>query len=162
LDSILILRVLVLLALANGAPVIASRLMGQTAAWPLDFQKTFADRRRIFGASKTIRGFCAAVAAAAGAAPLLGLSWLVGAVTAAASMAGDLFSSFVKRRLAMPPSSSATGLDQIPESLFGALAARLFLPLTWTEVAIVTVAFFFGQIVVSRLFYAIGLRNEPY
>jgi hypothetical protein len=45
-------------------------------------------------------------------------------------MAGDLFSSFLKRRLNLPPSSPALGLDQVPESLFPLLACRYSLPLT--------------------------------
>jgi CDP-2,3-bis-(O-geranylgeranyl)-sn-glycerol synthase len=51
-------------------------------------------------------------------APIIGLEWNIGAVVGSAAMAGDLFSSFVKRRVHLPASSRATGLDQIPESLF--------------------------------------------
>ncbi|MCI4679366.1 CDP-archaeol synthase [Rhodoblastus acidophilus] len=157
-----ILRALVLLAVANSAPVIAARLMGGVAAWPLDFNQAFPDARPILGPAKTIRGIVASVGATAGAAPLLGLDWRSGALIAAASMAGDIFSSFVKRRLRLPASSKATGLDQIPEALFGALAAQLALPLTLFDVLLTILAFFLGQIVFSRLFYKIGLRKEPY
>ena len=38
--------------------------------------------------------------------------------------AGDLFSSFVKRRLDLASSSMAIGLDHIPESFFPLLASR--------------------------------------
>jgi hypothetical protein len=37
---------------------------------------------------------------------------------------GAPLSSFIKRRLALVPSSQAIGLDQIPESLFPLLACR--------------------------------------
>jgi hypothetical protein len=157
-----ILRALVLLTVANSAPVIATRIIGRTAAWPVDFGGAFPDGRRIFGASKTIRGVAIALVVTACAAPLLDLPWHSGAAIAAASMAGDLLSSFIKRRLGMAPSSRATGLDQFPESLFGALAARLALPLTLADLMVTTLAFFLGQLVFSRLFYAIGLRDEPY
>ena len=39
----------------------------------------------------------------------------IGLLVAATAMAGDLLSSFLKRRLALAPSSQAIGLDQIPE-----------------------------------------------
>jgi len=157
-----ILRALVLLGVANGAPVIARRLLGDSAASPVDFNGKFFDGMPIFGPSKSIQGIVAAIVATACVAPALQLPWGVGAVTAAACMAGDLFSSFVKRRLGMQSSSRAIGLDQVPEALFGALAAQFALPLTMADIAAVTLAFFIGQIVLSRIFFAIGLRQHPF
>ena len=43
---------------------------------------------------------------------LLGLSLATGGLVAALAMIGDLFSSFVKRRLKFPSSSQAIGLDR--------------------------------------------------
>jgi CDP-2,3-bis-(O-geranylgeranyl)-sn-glycerol synthase len=151
-----------LLAVANGAPVIARRLLGEKAASPFDFDRKFFDGLPIFGPSKTIEGIAAALVATACVAPALGLSWWVGAITAIACMAGDLFSSFVKRRLGMRSSSQAIGLDQIPEALFGALAVRPALPLTLTDVAVVTFAFLIGQMILSRISFAVGLRKHPF
>ena len=162
MNPYLILLALVLLAVANSAPVVASWIFGRTAAWPLDFNRVFHDGQPVFGPSKTIRGVVVAITGTACAAPLIGLSWRSGALIAAASMAGDLLSSFVKRRLRMPPSSRAPFLDQIPESLFGALAARLALPLTPPDIVVTTLVFFAAQVVFSRLSYQIGLRKEPY
>src|ERR1017187_1816717 len=90
-----ILQMMALLTLANGAPVVAKKVFGGRFSLPLDCGVRFFDGRPLFGPSKTFRGI--AVAMAAGAA-----------------MAGDLSSSFVKRRLNRPPSSQAQGLDQIP------------------------------------------------
>ncbi|WP_374548113.1 CDP-archaeol synthase [Rhodoblastus sp.] len=154
--------VLVLLTAANSAPVIAKCVLGQAAAWPVDFGLVFVDGQPLFGRSKTFRGLVVAVAFAAGAAPMMGLAWRVGAATAAASMTGDLFSSFVKRRLRLAPSSMAPILDQLPEALFGTLAAACVLPLRPAEIAVCVAAFIVGQMVVSRAAYALGLRNEPY
>src|SRR6478736_778738 len=50
------------------------------------------------------------------------------------AMAGDLFSSFVKRRLHLASSSMAIGLDHIPESLFPLLASRWLLPLNILDI----------------------------
>ena len=77
-------------------------------------------------------------------------------------MAGDLFSSFCKRRFGLPSSSRASGLDQIPESLLPLLACRNLLALTITDIAVCVVMFVVGEIVLSRLLYAVHLRDRPY
>jgi CDP-2,3-bis-(O-geranylgeranyl)-sn-glycerol synthase len=77
-------------------------------------------------------------------------------------MAGDLFSSFIKRRIGYPPSSKALGLDQIPESLFPALACKSILALTFTDVILIVALFSVGNLLVSRLLYKIHLRDEPH
>ena len=62
-------------------------------------------------------------------------SWMgVGILTTTCAMAGDLFSSFVKRRLHLASSSMAIGLDHIPEFLFPLLASLLLLPLSILDV----------------------------
>ena len=93
---------------------------------------------------------------------ILGLDWRVGAIIGSMAMVGDLFSSFIKRRLGMTPSSMALGLDQIPESLFPLLACRGWLSLGLVDIAITVTLFFAGKIVLSRLFFALGLRDRPY
>jgi hypothetical protein len=77
-------------------------------------------------------------------------------------MAGDLFSSFCKRRLGLPSSSRASGLDQIPESLLPLLACRDLLGLTAADIAVCVVMFVAGEVVLSRLLYAFRLRDRPY
>ncbi len=100
--------------------------------------------------------------AAAFAAPLLGFAWSLGLVIGAAAMAGDLFSSFLKRRLGMPPSSRAWGLDQIPESLFPALACMVDLDLTLADVMLIVFLFTVGGQALSLLLFRIRLRDHPY
>ena len=162
MDLGLISQVLVLLAVANSAPVILKNIFGETAAWPLDFDCRLKDGQPLLGKSKTIRGVVSAIICTAGSAPLIGLDWWIGALTAAGAMAGDLLSSFIKRRLAMRPSGMAPGLDQIPEAFFGALAARAAVEIGLADITIITLAFFCGQVIVSRGAHAIGLRHEPY
>jgi hypothetical protein len=77
-------------------------------------------------------------------------------------MAGDLLSSFVKRRLNLPPSSKATGLDQLSESLLPLLACRQLVDLSAADIVVAAVIFFVGEIAFARLFYALNLREEPY
>ncbi|WP_245471213.1 CDP-archaeol synthase [Bradyrhizobium genosp. SA-3] len=95
-------------------------------------------------------------------APLIGLDLTIGAIVAVAAMAGDLFSSFVKRRLNSPPSSQALGLDQIPESVFPMLACRGALSLTIADVALGVGIFFIGAVILSRFLFRVHLRDEPY
>ena len=128
----------------------------------LDGNLRFADGRRLFGPSKTIRGAILAVLATAAGAVILGLDWRVGAIIGSMAMAGDLFSSFIKRRLGMASSSMALGLDQIPESLFPLVACRGWLSLGLVDIAVAVALFFAGEIVLSRLFFALGLRDRPY
>ena len=159
---LLILQLLVLLTLANGAPVIAKKISGGYFAFPLDFGVAFFDGRPVFGSSKTIRGLAVAVLATTAIAPLVGFDLMIGAIVAAAAMAGDLLSSFVKRRMNLAPSSQALGLDQIPESLFPMLACRGALSLTTVDIALGVLFFFVGEIFLSRLLFRIHLRDRPY
>jgi CDP-2,3-bis-(O-geranylgeranyl)-sn-glycerol synthase len=77
-------------------------------------------------------------------------------------MGGDLFSSFVKRRLNLAPSSMAIGLDQIPESLAPLVAVRLLAPLTTLDIVVATAIFFVGELLLSRLLYQLNIREKPY
>jgi len=157
-----LLQSLVLLTLANGTPVVAKKVLGARLAWPLDGGANFLDGRPVFGRSKTLRGIALSVLVTAAGAPLLGLGPAIGALAGGATMAGDLFSSFCKRRLAMPPSSRATGLDQIPEALFPLLACRGALSLSVADIGIGVVIFTVGEILASRLLYRWHLRDRPY
>lgn len=153
---------MVLLTLANGTPVVVKKVLGQSLALPLDGGLAFLDGRPLFGPSKTIRGIVFSVLVTALGAPLIGLDWSVGAIVAAAAMAGDLCSSFVKRRLNFPPSSRALGLDQLPESLLPLLACRAALALTAVDIALGVGIFFVGELVLSWILYRAHLRDEPY
>ncbi len=157
-----ILQLMVLLTLANGTPVVAKKIFGSRLALPVDFGATFFDGRAVFGASKTFRGIVVAVLSTMAGAPLIGLDPMIGLTVAAAAMAGDLFSSFVKRRLNLPPSSQALGLDQIPESLLPMLACRDALSLTAIDITLGIAVFFAGELVLSRLLFRAHLRDEPY
>jgi len=155
-------QLLILLALANGSPVIAKRILSETFARPLDGNAKFVYGRPLLGASKTIRGVIVSLLVTALSAPLLGLDVRIGLLVAAAAMAGDLLSSFMKRRLGLTPSSRAIGLDQIPESLFPLLACRSVLALTAIDIATGCAIFFVGELLLSRFFFRLRLRDRPY
>jgi CDP-2,3-bis-(O-geranylgeranyl)-sn-glycerol synthase len=159
---ILILELLVLLTLANGTPVIAKRLLGKFLDQPLDGGITFLDGQPLLGPSKSVRGIVLSILITTALAPAVGLEWKIGLVVSSMAMAGDLFSSFVKRRLRYPPSTRATGLDQIPESLFPTLACRTLLELTAFEISMVVAVFFVGEIVLSKLLFELHVRDRPF
>lgn len=162
MDYRAVAQLLILLLLANGSPVIAKRVLGETFARPLDNHAGFIDGRPLFGASKTIRGIVVSLLVTTLGAPLLGLEFRIGLLVAATAMAGDLLSSFLKRRLDLAPSSRATGLDQIPESLFPLLACRSALSLTVMDIAAGCAIFFVGEVLLSYLFFRLRLRDRPY
>jgi CDP-2,3-bis-(O-geranylgeranyl)-sn-glycerol synthase len=157
-----ILQLLTLLVLANGTPVVAKKILGERLAYPLDGGVEFVDGRPLLGRSKTMRGVVLAVLVTTAGAPLVGLEWVVGFLVGSLAMAGDLLSSFLKRRMALPPSSRASGLDQLPEALLPLLACRNLLSLTMADIATGVGLFFIGEVLLSRVFYALRLRDRPY
>jgi hypothetical protein len=156
-----ILQSVVLLMVANGAPVIAKKILGSRFAYPLD-AGLMLGQQPLLGSSKTIRGVLVSIFFTTASAPVVGLHPKIGALVAGAAMAGDLFSSFVKRRLDLQPSSHALGLDQVPESLIPLLACRAVLSLTVTDIALAVGIFFVGELLLSRLLYKAHLRDRPY
>jgi hypothetical protein len=162
MQPFVILQLMALLTLANGTPVLAKRLFGHHLARPLDGGVRFVDGRPLLGTSKTIRGVVLAVLVTSVGALVIGVEWKIGALVGSIAMAGDLFSSFLKRRINLPPSSRAIGLDQVPESLFPLLACRDALSLTAMDIALTVAIFFVGELLLSRLLYRVHIRDQPY
>lgn len=161
-DLSLSLRLLLLLGVANIAPIVTKLLLGTRWNMPLDSGRSFIDGRPLLGPSKTVRGFVSAVAGAAIASVLLGFSPALGIKVGIFTMLGDALSSFVKRRLGVAPSGRATGIDQIPEALLPLLMISSALDLSWPQIALITFAFFALEIPLSRLMFRLKLRNRPY
>ena len=162
MQPFIILQLLVLLMLANGTPVIAKKVLGDRYSYPLDGNVRFADGRPLFGRSKTIRGLALAILVTTAGGSLIGLGWKTGILVGGFAMAGDLVSSFSKRRLNLPSSSRASGLDQVPEALFPLLACRRLLSLAAADIAVCVVIFVVGEVLLSRVLYAWHVRDRPY
>ncbi len=154
--------ILVMLVAANGAPVLTARCLGPRLAWPVDGGRTLPDGNPLFGSSKTWRGVIAILGASTVAAALLGYSAGFGLAFGALVMAGDLLSSFLKRRRGLPASSRATGLDQLPESLLPALFTTAYLGLDWWWAPLWAAAFMLLEIVVSKPLFLLHIRKRPY
>ena len=159
---IALVQALVLVLMANGAPVLAARLLGKRASAPVDRGCLLPDGRPLLGPSKTWRGLVLGVLVPALGAPVLGVERQVGALIGALAMAGDLNSSFLKRRLGVPPSGAAPGIDQVPESLLPLLGASGVLGLSLVEVIVGSALFWAGEAILSPLLFRLGLRDRSY
>jgi len=161
-NLLLIIDVLLLLLAANGAPVLVARVLGERWAWPVDGGARFTDGRPLFGPSKTWRGLLSGVLLTAIVSQLLGFGLLLGMLFGAASLAGDLSSSFIKRRLGVVSSDRALLLDQIPEALLPLLVCRQLLGLDLWSMAWLVLLFVVGALLLSRIMYRFGIRRRPY
>lgn len=156
------LRVLLLLSVANIAPIVLKGMLGEQWNTPVDFGRTFVDGRPLLGRSKTWRGVAAALLAGTVAAPVLGFAPELGALAALLAMVGDALASFVKRRLAIAPSGRAVGLDQVPEALLPLLVLQPLLGLPWPVLAGVVLAFALLETPLAWLSHRFGLKDRPY
>lgn len=160
--TIELLQLLLLIIIANGAPILISAMLGDVFDIAVDFGWKLPDGQRIFGSSKTWRGVVAAFLTTPIAAWLLGFSPETGLLIAFYAILGDLISSFIKRRLSLPPSSMALLLDQIPESLFPALMLKDVFNLDISSILLLVAIFIIMELTLSKLLYHWGLRNRPY
>jgi len=153
---------LVLVGAANTAPLVAKKVLGSRWATPIDGGIVLADGAPLFGASKTIRGVLVGVLAPALLAPIFGYALVDGVLVGAGAMGGDLLSSFCKRRMKLPPSSRAVGLDQLPEVLLPAWLVRDAFGLGIAEVALTGGLFLVLEVVLAKVAFRIHLRDRPY
>lgn len=158
----MIVELLLLIIAANGAPVLISYLFHHRASLPVDFGLELADKKPCFGANKTWRGLLSSLIATALLAELLGFDYLTGLQVSALAMAGDLFSSFIKRRLGKKSGSRFLVLDQLPESFLPAWLLMDEFNLGFIQVVILVAAFFIIEQVLSVLFYKLGVRKNSY
>ncbi len=119
-------KILFLLWLINFAPVFLAHLLGPRWNAPIDGRRTHRDGRPLLGPHKTIRGFLAALLMGTIAGIAMDFSWWTGFVCALLSMAGDLTSSYIKRRRDLPSGSLVPGLDQFFEGAFPLIFLAFF------------------------------------
>lgn len=113
-------QLLLFIIIANASPVFARILLDEKLNLPVDLGVRLRDDNPLFGSAKTWRGICAALMMTTIAAVVLNYSLETGLLIASYAVLGDLFSSFIKRRFALLPSSKVPLLDQVPESFFPA------------------------------------------
>ncbi|MCP5162552.1 MAG: CDP-archaeol synthase [Hahellaceae bacterium] len=155
-------ELLLLLLACHGAPVVAARLFGSVAAWPVDAGMLAWDGRRWLGTSKTWRGLIASLLAAMALSYLYHWPVIFGVWFAVLAMLGDLFSSFVKRRLGKESSSRFTLLDQIPESALPLVYAWYSDGFSSVIILQVVVMFFLVELFSSPILFWLGIRRRPH
>jgi len=132
---------LLLVVTANAAAWAAARLFRTRWDAPLDGGSTLPDGTRLLGDHKTWRGLIAAVVACGIVAQLLQLGFGLGAAFGALALLGDAASSFVKRRLRIPPGAEVLGLDQLAEAILPLIVLQRSLRLGLVDILIVAAAF---------------------
>jgi CDP-2,3-bis-(O-geranylgeranyl)-sn-glycerol synthase len=149
-----LIHLLLLIIIANGAPIILRAL--------IDCGFRLPDNKPVLGSSKTWRGVIGAIVFTSIGAVLLGYSVPIGTQIAIYAVLGDVLSSFIKRRLGMAPSSMAPLLDQVPESLLPALMLMDTFEMDYQSILILVCVFIVMELLLSLIFFRLGIRNRPY
>ena len=157
-----LLHLLLLILVANGSPVLIRFVLRNRFSYPIDFGYKFASGKPLLGNSKTWRGLFGSIIITSLIALALGYDYSSGLLVAVGAMAGDILSSFIKRRLGMQSSAMAPLLDQLPESLFPALLVKQTFMLDYLDIFILFLLFLVLELGLSRLLYEIGIRRRPY
>lgn len=140
-ESASALDAFLLIVWANGVPVAARLVLGSHLRAALDGGRLFLDGRPWLGPSKTWRGLTASLGTTPLLALALGLPWEAGLMVAMGAMAGDLATSFLKRRLGRAPSESVAVLDQFMEAVLPLLVVKQALGLSGMEMLAVFLGF---------------------
>lgn len=153
---------------ANAAPVIFG------GGHPIDAGRTFIDGKPILGSHKTVRGFFAGliVGTLVGfvlqiVSPLQSVLFRynasLGFVLSLGALVGDLFDSFVKRRLGIPPGSSFPIADQL-DFVVGALLFSLLVTALPDLLIILIVLIITPPIHLATNFLAfvLGVKSTPW
>lgn len=155
-------HLLLLIIIANALPIIIKNIFKNTWGHPVDNSVIFIDGQPLLGNSKTWRGVITSLIFTPVAALMLGYSIQTGALISLFAMTGDIFSSFIKRRLKYPPSSMSPLLDQIPESLLPAIFLMQTFELSLASASILVIIFIIFELGISRILFKMRLRKHPY
>ena len=158
----IVLKLLLLVVIANGAPILAQKVFKDRFNQPLDHGIRFFDGRPLLGPSKTYRGVLASIAVTLIVAAILHIPLVTGGLFALFAMLGDMLSSFIKRRLGIDTSKMALGIDQVPEAIIPLLILRSELQLDLVEILIIVAAFFLLELPISRILYKLHIRQTPH
>lgn len=162
---LIVIKVAAFLLWVNFLPPLANMIWGERFNRPIDGGGLWFDQHPIFGHHKTIRGALISLLGGTAVAPLFGVDLPVAAAAALLAMAGDLLSSFIKRRQNMPSGGNAIVLDQIFESLFPTLFLKLSLQLSWLQVLFIILCFipvaYLGSAFWNFIMFRPPLKNYP-
>lgn len=149
-----------LLVTAHTAPVVVAAVLGTRGNRPVDGGRHWRDGRPLLGRSKTWRGLAASLLATTVIATLTLERPGLGLAFASLAMAGDLLSSFIKRRLGADSHAERPLIDQLPEFLLPLLPLQAALGIGWPEIGVLLALFVPADIVASRLWDALLARTR--
>ena len=155
-----ILQMVVLLAAANGTPVIAKKIFRHRFARPLDGGLDFIDGRPLLGTSKTIRGIVASLAITTASAPLVGLSPKIGALVALRRWRATSSRASRSAGSACRQAAARSASIKFPNR-FSRARLPAALSLKAADILLVVAIFFVGEIVLSRVLYALICATSP-
>ncbi len=130
--------------------------------------------RRRLGEHKTVMGFFAGLTVAVATTfvqskihwhedllhysrwPLLGTAFGFGA------MGGDALKSYLKRLAGIPPGCPWIPMDQLDFVMGSLLLIVPFANVGWSDIAVILVVSFMGDIAVNHLSYALGIRETKW
>lgn len=153
---------LILLGIANTMPIVSRHIFKEKFSTPIDFNKSFFDKRPILGTHKTWRGLFSSIIATAIATKLLGYGFILGAKIGFYSMLGDCVASFIKRRLSLKSGARFIGVDQGIEAFLPLIILKDEIGISWQDCLFVTFMFGIFEIIISPYLYKIGFRRNPY
>jgi CDP-2,3-bis-(O-geranylgeranyl)-sn-glycerol synthase len=162
---------------ANMAPVIFKGI-AKKLAFPVDFGGKI-NNKAIFGKNKTFRGIVFGVLSAIIIAFLQYLiyryeffsvisfidysNWfLVGLLMGSGAMIGDLFESFVKRRLNFASGRKFVPFDQLDFVIGGLLFVSIVVKLTLLIVITILIISFVLDIIVNHIAFYLKIRKEKW
>ncbi len=145
--------------IANAMPVLFGG--GQS----LDLGKDFLDGERVFGVNKTLKGFLSGMIFGFTISILMELILmkgliLLGILASFGSLVGDLFGSFVKRRLKIPPGSPLPVIDQL-DFIIGALVFTY--PIYHVSLFVIILIFLFTppiHLLANAMAYILKLKKQ--
>ncbi len=159
------LKILTLLWAINLVPPLLTLLFEERWSLPLDRGRCLPDGKPLFGSHKTIRGFLGGVTAGTVVGSILGFPWWLGCGAGFLSMAGDLASSFIKRRFGASSGDIVPLLDQGFEGLFPFLLLGPYLSLNAGQIFLLLVCFsvvaYMGSLFLNRVLLADAFPGLP-
>ena len=162
---LLCFRLLILLWLVNFAPPVAALVFESKFNRPVDGGLPWRDGKPLLGKNKTARGVLAGIITAGVIGPVLGFPLLLCLSAGFLSMLGDLFSSFIKRRLSFTSGDTVPGLDQIPEGLAPFCLIGPYYNLTFGYVflcaAVFAIGAYQGSIFLTKVLLAKPFESYP-
>lgn len=159
------LKILTLLWVINFVPPLLTFIFEDKGKTPLDLGYRLRDSNYLFGSHKTFRGFFGGVGAGVLAGVLLGIPWWLGLGAGLLAMAGDLSSSFIKRRTGISSGEIVPILDQGFEGLFPLLLLAPYFSLSAGGILLLLVLFslgaFVGSLFLNRVLLATPFADYP-